>query len=64
MQIQLTPENAAFIASEAADSYCPPDRVVNDIIAVYKVASAMLPIIPPPTADRDAIDDWEPPEPT
>ena len=59
MQIQLTPENAEFVAVASADSYRTPDQVTNDIIDTYRTAVAMVPIIPPPDP-RDAIDDWDP----
>jgi hypothetical protein len=64
MQIQLNPDNAKFVAVAAADSYCTPNQIVNDIISVYQTAQAMVPIIPPPTDadpdDRDFIDEWDP----
>jgi hypothetical protein len=62
MRIQLNPEHAAVVAAQAEAVGRTPDEVVGDILGLYQVAQRMAPIIPPPTADRDDIDAWEPPD--
>jgi len=59
MQIQLNPEHAAMIAAQSSAVNRSPDEVVGDILDIYKVAMAMVPIIEPPDP-RDVVDSWDP----